>query len=1395
MTWALRISGGGRTGTGVALSRRLVLTCEHVVRGMHAVGVRDEFGTQLPCNVLDRDEALDVALLEPAGVDDEFEADSVLVPRALWRGARPSDEGVEVEVCSDEADTPRALRVELRPAPRSARRVQFGVRDLRQGVQHGYSGGPVVEADWTTTPRLLGIVRARDVSSTDALDKAGAGWLVPTERIAERFEAVAALVETPVERSAAWQLHWEPRSRGVVHTRDPGFFFAGRDAAYATLRGHMEDGEGLLVVAGRPGSGKSAVIAHLVALSCPRYLTLLGPAREEAVGSLAPLGHPVDAAVWARAKTPTEIAGELAEQLGFKAAGAEDLLAVLQQVTDRLSIAIDAVEESHDPAMLMRELVVPAAQSGAAVALGASAAAVMYMAPGDTTLVGLDDETSVGAIEKFVARRLTRKGGYDANSAEKVAAAVSAKADRLFVVAEVIATTLAAEAPIDVRKSGWRTRLPADLTDAFRGYLARFGDEQPRVLAVLHPLAHALGAGLRISPDGAWLTAANRMRADELDPLEEADLRHVSQLASDYLLTSPDGERRLYHDGLAEAVRKLVAQTRANKMLGATAAEQEEAGTAQFTDALVSLLPEDRDAPGSAYTALDDYLLQYLPAHLAEAGRTAELFRPGLLLVTHQDRLRRALIRGAIAVSASLEPARVALVDALARNEPTRPGRAAAFCLSLRRQGEEAWADRIEAALVGDDQSRDRVSGDVVTATSDKQPGLTQPAFPYELISAPPLPWVLATITDAHSNGVTALAAVEHGGEPLIISAGWNQAGCDQAIHSWRLDGRVGQLNLRQAKLGSICALEHDGEPLIILGGSDGSLSSWRPDGGTGPLQVPHAHVDENGHGRPIRALAVAAYTGEPLIVSAGEDRALRSWRLDGSTGPLQKPDAHSRKIATAIANADDGFVTSVAISALTVVEQHDEPLIISAGYDDVLRSWRLDGRPGPLQQPSAYRRSIQALAVVEHAGAPLVVAGGVDNVLRTWKLDGREGPLKRPGAHSLTIHALAVVEYNGEPLIVSGGGDGAVRSWRLDGSAGPVDQPYAHPSAVSALVSVEQDGQTVIVSGGDDRALRSWRLDRPVGRLAQPDAYARSIKALAVVEHDREPLIIGAGQGTALRSWRLDGRLGPLQRPDAETFQIASLAVVQHDDETLIISGGTQERRSWTLDGREGPLQQQRGYTALDDALAVIEHDDEPLIISDSGPGPGLSSWRLDGRAGPFQQPDSGAMYALAALDHEGEPLIVGACNDWTLRSWRLDGRAGPLQQSEARDYYIERLAVVEHHDDEPLIVCAGRNGALLSWRLDGRVGPLQRLDAHNGLIRALAIVDRDGEPLIVSAGDDRAVRSWWLDGRVGPLQQPKAHANSITSLAIAEHDGEQRIISADLDAVIIVHAAFHAT
>jgi hypothetical protein len=673
--------------------------------------------------------------------------------------------------------------------------------------------------------------------------------------------------------------------------------------------------------------------------------------------------------VFARGLAPTEVAARIAQQLGYGAITAGRLVARCGEDAEAgraPSVVVDAVDESSDPRALVSEVIVPLADAGARVAVGALRKRVGALPVRRLAWVDLDGEFADEAITPYVARRLSASG-YAPAAARAIGAEVAARAQRNFLYAELVARVLADpdRPPIDAAARGWRDQIPTDVSDAFWEYLDRLGDDPEHVLDMLHPLARARGEGLSADPPDLWLAVARALRPHGPRSFDAEQLRAVAANADDYLVLSADsGALRLYHEGLADTIARRCAQQRliATSRDADQAAIQRELDDAgqRFVDALIAALP-DPNASCAAYAACDRYLRAHVAGHLADAGRAEELLdRPGLLLCADHDDVRGALVRGALvrgalSVSASGQRARVAVVHALARPAANIEERAAALRAALRRQGERARADALSSALGADAR------------------------LPYELLSAPPLASFVSTIPDAHSDLIRAVAVVEHQGAPLIISAG-----ADRALRSWQLDGSRGELDVphaHRASIGALAVVEHQGAPLIISAGADRALRSWQLDGSRGELNVPNAHSAS------IGALAVVEHQGAPLIISAGDDRALRSWQLDGSRDELNVPNAHSAPILT-----------------VAVVEHQNAALIISAGADRALRTWHLDGSRGKLNVPHAHSAPILTVAVVEHQNAALIVSAGADRALRSWQLDGSRDELNVPHAHSAPI-------------------------------------------------------------------------------------------------------------------------------------------------------------------------------------------------------------------------------------------------------------------------------------------------------------------------------------------------------------------------------------------------------
>lgn len=93
----------------------------------------------------------------------------------------------------------------------------------------------------------------------------------------------------------------------------------------------------------------------------------------------------------------------------------------------------------------------------------------------------------------------------------------------------------------------------------------------------------------------------------------------------------------------------------------------------------------------------------------------------------------------------------------------------------------------------------------------------------------------------------------------------------------------------------------------------------------------------------------------------------------------------------------------------LANVQRTGAPLIISGAYGGALRSFNLDGTPGPLQELNGHVGWIMAMAIVYNSGAPLVVAGGKDGALRSWPVGNTLAALEGSAAREVEVRELSL--------------------------------------------------------------------------------------------------------------------------------------------------------------------------------------------------------------------------------------------------------------------------------------------------------------------------------------------------------------------------------------------------
>ena len=138
-------------------------------------------------------------------------------------------------------------------------------------------------------------------------------------------------------------LDWSARARGVARAAEPGFFFTGRRGELRRLRGLVDGGARVAVVTGGPGSGKSAMLGHLVLTSTPASRAVL-PAV-----ALHDVPQPTAVVVTGRG-TPTDVLRSLARGLpAAPDADVDQVLRALQDVRGAVLVVLDQLDET-DPA-------------------------------------------------------------------------------------------------------------------------------------------------------------------------------------------------------------------------------------------------------------------------------------------------------------------------------------------------------------------------------------------------------------------------------------------------------------------------------------------------------------------------------------------------------------------------------------------------------------------------------------------------------------------------------------------------------------------------------------------------------------------------------------------------------------------------------------------------------------------------------------------------------------------------------------------------------------------------------------------------------------------------------------------------------------------------------------
>lgn len=1112
-------------------------------------------------------------------------------------------------------------------------------------------------------------------------------------------------------RSAAVALdeaHFLPKARGI-ETGEVGWYFTGRTNALRRIVDWLgATGNGLFVVTGPAGTGKSAVVGRVVTLSVPEHRRLAveaGVLARAPEGTVPPEGV-VTAAFHAREKRIDELLGFLGQALNIgEIDRAEQLIDAVGALDHQSVFVVDALDEAaagHAGPMLHEVLAPLARIEGVKVLVGSRPGVARWKADVDAPVAGVADlslepRTQADIADYATERLLGLNGSTYAGAfalarivAENVAErglsdpAPDGRRVGSFLVARIVTRTLAGQAPVTL-EPGWRERLPSGFAEAFEADLASYASRlgagaEKLIRSVLEGLAWDEGPGLPRALIPVVTRAVTRSK------YSDDDIATCLREAAGHLLEAEEmgwAVYRLYHERLREHLRDV---TRRGWGLGN---QDDRAVHARIADALIDW------GAKRGWADTDPYLAGTLPRHASLGNRSAQLVLADRFLEHAEP----------AAMVAALPPATAGLLG-----RRVRAYRRVAHTLAGLQPDERRLVLELAAAKAGEAQLWGHQGPLAARWTSGSQHAAAQ------------------TLT-GHLGIVKSVAVGELGARSVAVSGGE-----DGTVRTWDLmtGTPVGDaLSGHQGSVEAVTILELGASTVAVSGGIDGTLRVWDLAGAT-QLGEPLT-----GHSGSVEAVTVGMVNGRTVAVSGGIDGTLRVWDLAGT-----------RQLGKAL-TGHSGPVEAVAVGTVG-----GQTVAVSGGSDGTVRVWDLAG--GTLiRELTRARKPVKALAMETIAGMAVAVVGSDDGRVQLWDVaDDREIGF---GSDVVGfVRAAGVGVLNDQAVVVSGGDAGTVQVWSLKpqalrdpaiiGQNGLVrgEVLTGHAGFVRAVAVGTVEGRAVAVSGGDDGTVRVWDLNPAtlVGRT--PVGHSGAVRAVTVATVNSQEVVVTGGDDRTVRLWDLarGSQIGEGLRGQ-HRHRVRAMVVALVDHRAVVVSGD-DSLQVWDpasdgdvqriLTGHDGPVL----------ALAVGAVEGRTVAISGGVDGT-VRMWDLARKAqvGSTLNGHKGAVWALATGTVEGRAVAVSG-GGGTMRVWDLARGTQLGQTMTGHDGTVWAIAVGPL-DGRPVAVSGGADGTVRVWDLAGGTQWGRALTGHEGAVRAVAVGAIDGREVAVS-GSGGVIRVWDL-------------------------------------------------